>query len=193
MADVAQSAVNPSAAAEANNNAIVFSGNQPNMAAGIALLLAGGLAFTMGMTDVYFARAMAWTFVVWGVLFIYNSLMDVYQTYEVGADNLTIRNPLRPWDLKKVWDWGHIHRLDVIVKRNEPHPEDIVMQVYFTPANEVTVIEREDRQFDAKLAQIIIERSGLKATDKALPADLSQLSGNKGSYVWNRSGRLASS
>lgn len=188
MAEVAQTTISEAAGSENTDNAIVFTGTQRNLAVGVALLVAGAMAFTMGMTDVFFANAVAWTFVAWGVLFIYNALIEMYQTYKVTDDALIIDTPWRPVERHNVFDWAHLHRVDVIVKRNEPKPEDIMMQIYHTPAGE-TVLDREDRRFDADLAQLIIDRAKLKSTDAALSTDMSQLPKVKGHYVWNQSGK----
>ncbi len=190
MAEVAGS----TATTQENSNhdtSLSFTGTPHNMALGFAILLGGGLAFTMGMTDVFFAEATAWTVVAWGVLFIYNNLIEVYQTYKVTDEALIVDTPMRPVERHKVFDWAHLHRVDLIVKRNEPKPEDIIMHVYHTPEGEIT-LDREDRKFDAALAQLIIDRAGLKPTGKELPTDMSKLKLGKGHYVWNKSGKAPS-
>ena len=63
-----------------------------------------------------------------------------------------------------------------------------MMHVYHTPEGE-TVLDREDRRFDPVLAQLIIERAKLKATDATISTDLSKLPNVKGHYVWNMSGK----
>lgn len=188
MADVAQTTVSNVAEATEQDNSLVFSGTQRNLAVGISLLLGGAMAFTMGMTDVYFARAVAWTFVAWGLLFIYNNLIEVYQTYKVTDDALIVDTPWRPVERHNVFDWKHLNRVDVIVKRNEPKAEDIMMHVYHTAEGETT-LDREDRRFDPQLAQLIIERAKLKPTDAGLSTNLSQLPKVKGHYIWNLSGK----
>ena len=189
MAGAYGAAQGPTAGA---NQKFVFSGTQRNFATGFAMFAAAALAFTMNLTDVFFAEAIAWTFILWGALFLYIGLMDLYQTYEVTDEALIIHNPMRPWAATKVFDWGHLYRLDVLVKRNEPQPEDIEMQVYFTPEGEIA-IEREDRTFSAELAQIVIERAGLKPTAPTNPTDLNALPSGKATYIWNQSGRIAAS
>jgi len=135
---------------------------------------------------------MAWTFVLWGALFLYGNLLDIYQTYQVTDEALIIKNPLRPWGATKVWDWAHLHRMDVVVKRAEAELDDAVMQIYYTPEGEI-VIEREDRGYDPELARLIIERAGLKPTAPENPKDLAQLPPGKRTYFWNKSGRMAAS
>lgn len=186
MADVAQSAL-PSSPVKTEDG-LTFAGTPRNLATGVALILGGGLSFTMGMTNVFFARAVAWTFVAWGLLFIYNALIEMYQTYKVTDEALIIDTPWRPVERHKVFDWPHLHRVDVFVKRNEPKPEDIVMQIYHTPAGD-TVLDREDRRFDPQLAQFILNRAKLKSTDAAASTDMSQLPKVKGHYIWNQSGK----
>lgn len=171
---------------------IVFRGSPRNMIVGITLLLAGAAAFVMGMTDVFFAEAMAWTFVIWGVLFLFGDLSDYTSTWTLTPEALEIRSALRFWQRNKVWDWANINRFDLIVKRNEPKAEDIEMQVYFTPPGD-SVLEREDRIYSPQLARLILERSGLKPTHANNPVNLEAIPAVKGQYVWNRSGKMAMS
>jgi hypothetical protein len=170
------------------DNAITFSGTQRNMAVAFAMFATAVLGFSMDLTHVFFARATAWTFVFWGGLLLYGNLLEYYQTYQVTDAALIIKNPLRPWGATKVWDWAHIHRLDVLVKRNEAEYEDATLQVYFTEEGEIT-IEREDRGYDPELARLIIERAGLKPTDASNPKEMTQLPKTKATYIWTESGR----
>jgi hypothetical protein len=164
---------------------IEFRGTPRNLAAGAALLFGGLLAFSMGMTDVFFAEATAWTFVAWGVLLIYGGLLDLYTTYQVTDNALLIRNPLRPWGATKVWDWANVKRLDIAIKRKDGRPQDTVMQVYYNPEGELAM-EREDRQYDPFLAQLIMERAGLRPADRANPKDLHNLPrGAKATFTWS--------
>ena len=173
--------------ATASNN-LVFTGSQHNLAIAIAMFATAALAFSMNLTHTFFATAMAWTFVLWGGLLLYSNLLDIYQTYKLTDSALHITNPLRPWGAVKQWDYGHIHRLDLIVKRVEAETADAVMQVYYTPEGEIT-IEREDRAYNPELARLIIERAGLKATDKGNPSNTGQLPHAKATYMWTKSGR----
>ncbi len=174
------------------DNKLVFQGTQRNMVVGVAMLVTAALAFSMNLTHVFFAEAMAWTFVLWGGLLLYSNLLDYYETYTVTDEGLVIKNPLRPWGAMKVWDWAHVNRVDILVKRAEARIEDAVMQVYFTPEGEI-VIEREDRLYDPELVRLIIERAGLKPTDPGNPKDLTTLPPGRKMYAWNRAGRLATS
>jgi hypothetical protein len=175
MADVASTTTTPAAeAAPAPTKPIIYTGSSNNLVPGVALLFAGIMAFTMGMTDVYFAEAMAWTFAIWGALMIYAGALDINETYEVTDDALIIRNVLRPWAPRKTWDWGRVNRLDIVVKRAEGRDQDVVMQVYYTPKGELAM-EREDRVYDSSLAEIVIDRAGLKPVDKDTPKDVTHI------------------
>lgn len=184
MADAA-SAMTPAVGDQPTPQTIEFHGSPRNMIPGAALLFAGIMAFPMGMTDVFFAEAIAWTFAAWGLLLIYSGLLDIYNTYIVTDDALLIKNPMRFWETSKTWHWGNINRLDIIVKRPEAKPGDKVMQVYFTPTGELN-LEREDRQYDPALVQLIIDRAVLKPAEKANPKDLHNLPKAKAVYTWNR-------
>jgi hypothetical protein len=171
---------------------IVFRGSARNMVVGLTLILAGAAAFVMGMTDVFFAEAMAWTFIIWGALFLFADLIDYTSSWTITPDALEIDSTLRFWQRRKVWDWANINRFDLLVKRNDPKAEDVEMQVYFTPPGD-TVLEREDRVFSPQLARLILERSGLKSTHTYNPASLDDLPAEKAQYVWNRSGKMVQS
>ncbi len=183
MAEMAQE----TSQATASDNRI-FTGSQRNSAIAVAMFATAALAFSMNLTHTFFATAMAWTFVLWGGLLLYSNLLDVYQTYELTDSALHITNALRPWGAVKQWDYGHIHRLDLIVKRVDAEAADAIMQVYYTPEGEIT-IEREDRAYNPELARLIIERAGLKATDKGNPNNMAQLPHAKATYIWTKSGR----
>lgn len=184
MAD-ATSALIPPAGEQTAPETYVFHDTPGNLVPGVALLFAGVMAFSMGMTDVFFAEAIAWTFAIWGVLLIYAGVVDAYETYTVTEDALLINNPVRFWDSSKTWHWGNIHRMDIVVKRPEAKPSDVEMQIYFTPTGELN-IEREDRRYDPALAQLVIDRAVLKPADKGNPQDLHNLPKGKATYIWNR-------
>lgn len=168
---------------------IVFRGSPRNMVVGITLLLSGIAAFVMGMTDVFFAEAMAWTFIIWGALFLFADLIDYTGTWTVTPEALEINAALRFWQPRKPWTWAHINRLDIIVKRADAKPEDIEMQIYFTPPGD-SVLEREDRVYSPQLAQLILAHTGLKPTHASNPSNLEDVPAGKAQYVWNRSGKL---
>lgn len=169
---------------------IVFTGTHRNMAVGVAMFVTGTLAFSMDLTHTFFAEATAWTFVLWGLLFIYGSLLDVYQSYEVREDALVIRNPIRFLLPTKEWAWENLQRVDLVVRRAEAEYQDTTLKVYYQEPGELT-IEREDRVYDPELARLIIERAGLQPVDKKNPSDLTQLPKTKATYIWNKTGRMA--
>ena len=164
---------------------IEFRGSQSNLVPGSAMLIAAALAFSMGMTDVFFAEATAWTFVIWDILLIYTGLIDMNEVFEVREDALVIRNVMRPWGATRVWAWENISRFDVVVKRPEARPDDIEVQIYHTSPGEIA-LNREDRAFDPELAALVIERAGLHPSDASNPKDLHHIpSGKKVSYTWS--------
>lgn len=172
------------------NSKIIFTGTHRNMAVGVAMFVTGTLAFSMDLTHTFFAEATAWTFVLWGLLFIYGSLLDVYQSYEVSEDALVIRNPIRFLLPTKVWAWENLQRVDLVVRRTDAEYQDTTLKVYYQEPGELT-IEREDRVYDPELARLIIERAGLQPVDKKNPSDLTQLPKAKATYIWNKTGRMA--
>ena len=138
----------------------------------------------MNMTDVFFAEAIAWTFVIWGALLIYVGLLELNETYEVTDDALIIRNPMRPWAPKKTFDWARVNRLDVVVKRAEGEDDDLKMQVYYQPEGELAN-ERRDRIYTPALAAAIIEHASLNPADKNTPKDVTRIPRNaKTTFTW---------
>ena len=110
--------------------------------------------------------------------------MDLYNVYEVTDEALIIRNPLKIWSPRRTWDWGRLVRVDVVVNRRNARERDLEMRVYYTPAGELTQ-EREDRRFDPRLAQLIIDRAALKPADKATPKTTADLPrGEKAIFSW---------
>lgn len=187
-----QEAAQATGEAEATDNVVTaaqpprFTGTPRTMVAGVAMLLSSVMAFTMGLTDVFFAEATAWTFAIWGGLLIYAGMLDIFRVYEVTGDALIIKDDLRPWDRLKIWDWKRINRLDIKVKKNNAKPTDMEMQVYFNPPGEIAQ-EREDRIYDAELARLIIEHAGLKPAGRGNPTDLTKVpAGSKETFTWNK-------
>lgn len=176
--------------ATSNTNSIVFQGTARNMAVAIAMFATAALAFSMDLTHVFFARATAWTFVIWGALLLYGNLIDVYQFYEVTDEALIIRNPVRFLQAKKVWLWSNVQRMDLLVKRTDAEYQDGVLQIYHQEPGELT-IDREDRVYDPELARLIIEHAGLKPVESSKLPDLINLPKHKATYNWTTSGRLA--
>ncbi len=176
--------------AQAEAEEIVFRSKPRNMAVGVALVLGGAIAFTMGMTDVFFAEAMAWVAVLWGALFLFSDIIEMLKTYTVTDKALIVRSPGRFWTPLKVWEWGNISRMDVLVKRLDAHIDDVELQVYYTAPGD-SAIEREDRQYSPFLARYIIERAKLKPVDPTNPTNLENIPPGKATYYWNKSGRMA--
>ena len=74
--------------------------------------------------------------------------------------------------------------LEVAVGKKDRRPQDAMLRIYRTAQGELG-IEREDRAFDAELAQAIIERAGLKPAANDNPQDLTQLSVERPvTYTW---------
>jgi hypothetical protein len=165
---------------------VKFTGSQKNMAVGVTLAASGGIAFMMGLTDVFFTQAMAWVFVIWGLLFIYIGLLDGAETFEVTDDALIIKNPLRPFNSKKVWPWKDVKRMDVIVKHRDARDEDAMLRVYYLDPDD-PAIGRGDRDYAPTLARLIIEKAGLSPADESNPSDLEHLPPNqKATYIWKK-------
>lgn len=187
-ASAGYAAAAPSAPA-ADKSEIVFHGSPRNMVVGTTLLLAGASAFLMGMTDVFFAEAVAYVFIIWGALFLLNDLLDWTRSWSVSDEGVRIGINIGFWKPRTQWEWANINRLDLVVKRYEPKPQDVVMQVYYTAPGD-PVLAREDRIFSPELAEIIIKRAGLKPTHAVNPAVLDALPPDKTTYIWNKSGKF---
>lgn len=193
MTEVAQATASGAAgnASAAGQNSLVFRGSQRNLVIPLALLLAGIMAFAMGMTRTYYGAATAWTFVIWGLLFLFSNLLDIYQEYEVSDEGIAIRNPVRIWTPDKFWKWGEIYRMDVLVRNRDTRLDDANMHIYHELSGEI-IKEREDRSLDPKLAQIIIERAKLQPVGDANPASIEKLPlNNKATFHWTKNGSLA--
>ena len=176
--------------APAAENEIVFHGTPKNMVIGTTMLLAGASAFMMGMTDVFFAEAFAWVFVIWGALFLLGDIVDWNRNWVVRDEGLKIGIAWPFVDRRDTWDWENISRLDLVVKRYEPKPQDVMMQVYYTAPGD-SVLAREDRTLSPELARIIIARANLKPTHTNNPTSFEALSPEKTTYIWNKSGKFA--
>ncbi len=162
----------------------VFRTKPKSIVGALALLLAGVLAFTLGITDLFFVEAMAWTFTIWGALLMYNHLSDYATRYEITDDALVIFTPFIFWRPRRVWNWSQINRLDVLVGQVEAENEDATIQIYHV-AQGSTVINREDVAYDPELAKIIVERAGLKAKrGQAMQSFALIPQDAKASYTW---------
>jgi hypothetical protein len=163
---------------------MIYTGSSNNLVPGAALLFAGILAFSMGMTDVFFAEATAWTFAIWGALMIYSGLLEINETYEVTDEALIVRNVMRPWAPRKIFDWARVNRLDIVVKRAEGGDDDVTMHVYYQPEGELAN-ERRDRVYNAALAAAIIERAALNPADRNTPKDVTRIPRKeKATFTW---------
>jgi hypothetical protein len=110
--------------------------------------------------------------------------MDMSETYEVTDEALIIRNPLRFWAPRRTWDWGRVNRLDVVVKRRDAKPNDVILQVYYTPKGEISM-ERQDRPYDPALALLIQTHAQLNPADKDTPKDVTKISrAEKATFTW---------
>lgn len=169
---------------------ITFSNATKNPAAGLAMTLASLVVFTMGM-DTYFQKAMAWTFLIWGLLLLFVSVLNIYQRYEARAEGLSIRNPIRFWSFNKFWEWTDISRIDVLSGRRDNRLDELDMHIYREIPGEL-VKEREDVKFNPDMAQVIIERAGLQPVDEGNPSDLDRTPlAQKAIYHWTKSGSIA--
>ncbi len=169
---------------QAESNAIVFQGKGKNMAVAVTMFATVALAFSMNLTETYFAEAIAWTFVIWGALLLYGNLIDTHQAYEVTDDALIIRNPVRFLQATKVWPWQNVQRMDVVVKRADAEYQDTIIQIHYQEPGEI-VIEREDRLYDPELARLIIERAKLAPAAGNTITDLTKLPQAKAAYSWS--------
>ncbi|MBX2998695.1 MAG: hypothetical protein KF893_09325 [Caldilineaceae bacterium] len=143
-------------------NRQVFRSKPKPIVAALALLIAGGLTFSLGITHIFFVEAMAWTFAIWGALLMFNHLVDFTTRYEVTDESFIIHTPLVFWRTRRTWHWTNISRMNVVVARTEARAEDATIQVYHSLPG-TTVLDREDIVFDPELARLIAERAGLKA------------------------------
>lgn len=167
-----------------------FTGSYRNFAVGVAFLIGGGLAFSMNMTSTFFGKWIAWTFVAWGILLLFSDLLESVQSYEVTEEAIIIKNPLRFWYPRKVWTWGRVYRMDLLLKRAEGRFEDAEIQIFHEVEGEL-VKEREDRTYDPTLARLIVERAGLQPVSAENPTDFSVLPSTKTTHHWTKSGSLA--
>jgi hypothetical protein len=184
MAEVAVADPIQSESSAPEANAIVFQGKGKNMAVAVTMFATAALAFSMNLTETYFAEAIAWTFVIWGALLLYGNLIDTNQAYEVTDDALIVRNPVRFLQATKVWPWQNIQRMDVVVKRADAEYQDAIIQIHYQEPGEI-VIEREDRLYDPELARLIIERAKLAPAAGNSLTDLTKLPQAKTAYSWS--------
>lgn len=180
-----------SSATPAAGSEVTFRGSPKNMAVGFALIFAGGLAFVMNLTHVFFAEALAWTFLLWGALFLLFDLVDYLETWTASEEGLRIASPVRFWRREMFWKWADINRVDLKVKRNEPDIKDMEMIVSHQVPGELG-IDMDERIYSPQLANLIVERAGLQPAHAISQIDLENRKVDKGLYTWNKTGKLAS-
>jgi hypothetical protein len=184
LADHTMGEAVPSAAAQ--EDGLVFGGEQRNMAMGVAMLAAGGAAFVLGLTTTFFAQAIAITFVFWGLFFIYTDLLLSTRRYVVRDDGLQIDVPMRPWSRSRTWAWQDVNRLDILTYRRDIDQTHSTLQVHHQYPGEIA-LEREDRNYDPALAQLIIEHARLKPVAAAATVDLANLpTATDATYTWKK-------
>lgn len=170
--------------AQANDTGLIFRSKSKSMSAAVAVMVAAVLTFSMGMNQVFFVEAMAWTFIVWGGLLFYGHLIDMSTTYEVTDDALIVRSPLRFWNFGRSMGWAFIKRMDVVVERAEATEEDAELQVIFIPEGSTQMV-REDMSYNSQLAEEIATRSGLKAAKGSGMTEFDVIpQDGKGQYSW---------
>lgn len=170
---------------ETQDAPLVFTGPKKNFVTGVAFTATGLMAFSMGLTHTFFVEATAWTFLIWGLLFVYSDLLQMNETYTLTEESLTISNPARFWGLKRVWSWADIKRVDAVIKRNDPVAEDVKVHVYYTPADQPGVFNRADVAYNPELLQAILDHAGLKAAKGSSFSDLNSIPQEQpGTYQW---------
>lgn len=185
-AQLAEHTGSATAADSAADNALVFGGETRNMAMGVTMIAAGGSAFVLGLTDTFFAQAIAITFVFWGLFFVYTDLLLSTRRYTVRDDGLLIDVPMRPWSRNRVWAWQDINRLDIVTYRRDIDQTHSNLQVHHQHPGEIA-LEREDRNYDPVLARLIIERAQLKPDKATAGVDLTNLpTAQDATYTWKK-------
>lgn len=173
-------------AGQVADDSIVFGGEPRNMAMGIAMLAAGAGAFVLGLTNTFFAQAIAITFACWGLLFLYNDLLLSTRRFTVTDEGLKIDIPMRPWSRSRLWAWKDVSRMDIVTYRRDIDQENSTLQIHHQYPGEIA-LDREDRSYDPELAQLIIERAGLKPDKSVGGIDLANLpAGRDAMYTWKK-------
>ena len=171
---------------QAAKNEIAFGGETRNMAMGVAMVGAGLGAYVTGLTHSFFAQAIATTFILWGILFLYNDLLLTTRRFTITDAGLKIDVPMRLWSRSRLWEWKDISRLDVVTYRRDIDIKNSTIQVHHQYPGEIS-LDREDRAYDAALAQLIIERAGLKPDKGTAGVDLANLpAGQDATYTWKK-------
>ena len=167
-------------------NEIVFGGETRNMAVGLAMFGAGLGAYITGLTHTFFAEAIATTFVLWGLLLLYNDLLLTTRRFTITDAGLKIDVPMRLWSRSRLWEWKDISRLDVVTYRRDIDIENSTIRIHHQYPGDIA-LDREDREYDVDLAQIVIERAGLKPDKETAGVDLANLTvGQDATYTWKK-------
>jgi len=183
MVGIVSTAVEPGQPAD---NVMFFGGERRNMAMGVAMLGAGAAAFVSGLTHSFFAQAIAWTFIFWGLLFLYGDLLLNTRRFEARDDTLTVNIPMRLWNRKRVWAWQDINRVDVIIQGRDIRQDGVTVYVYHQFPGEVS-LDREDRNYDPELVRLIIDRAKLRADATSKGIDLDNLPlGQNATFTWKK-------
>lgn len=168
------------------DNVMIFGGERRNMAMGVAMLGAGSAAFVSGLTHSFFAQAIAWTFIFWGLLFLYGDLLLSTRRFEARDDTLTVSIPMRLWNRKRIWAWQDIHRLDVIIQGRDIRQDGVKIYVHHQFPGEVS-LDREDRNYDPELVHLIVERAKLRPDAASKGIDFDDLPlGQNATYTWKK-------
>jgi hypothetical protein len=173
-------------AGQETKSEIIFGGEKRNMAVGIAMFGAGFGAYITGLTHSFFAQAIATTFILWGILLLYNDLLLTTRRLTITDAGLKIDVPMRLWSRSRLWEWKDISRLDVVTYSRDIDIENSMIRVHHQYPGEIS-LDREDRAFDPELAQIVIERAGLKPAKETAGVDLANLPvGQDATYTWKK-------
>ncbi len=135
---------------------------------------AGLGAYITGLTHSFFAQSIATTFILWGMLLLYNDLLLSTRRFTITDEGLQIGVPMRLWSRSRLWEWKDISRLDVVTYRRDIDVENSTIQIHHQYPGEIS-LDREDRAFDPELAQLVIERAQLKPTKDTAGVDLANL------------------
>ena len=186
MAEMAQDIDTPAEAQAAQSNKIVFTGPTRNMAMGVVMFAAGAAAFISGLTHTFFATAMAWTFLLWGLLFLYGDLLVSTRRIEVTDEGITIKIPMRLWFRDRTWAWKDVTRVSIVIHKRDTRMDDATIQIHHQYPGEVA-LDREDTKYDPELVQLIIERAKLKPEAAGYSVDLTQLPfGKDAVFAWKK-------
>ncbi|MBK8046031.1 MAG: hypothetical protein IPK16_02195 [Anaerolineales bacterium] len=186
MTDIADTITAPGDAIAPDEDVVVFGGEHRNMAMGVAMLGAGVAAFIATYTSTFFAQAIAWTFIIWGLFFLWGDLLLTTRRFEVRPDTFTVDIPFRLWGRRKVWAWKDVNRLDILIERRDSRPDDAQIRIHHVYPGSIR-LDREDRSFEPELVRLIIDRAKLKPEATSGGVDLYSLPLNQEiSFTWKK-------